>query len=273
MATLAGHSLPAAVAPWWDHTYVTSDQGHVWPCWGRAAGGAEICSGFGDTAFADCLSQPSSQAGLRYGVTGVCHQTANRILFPAQQLVDRAKGYNVSVFQYGTYGRGTWAELERCANLRGGTPQPTLGNPGAQMSKPSRLLTLTIEALRDITAKTFGLPQLPTEDQVRRAEFRAIWETQLGKDFAPDQREAVSEIQAKMREELDELRKVLDEGHLSRVTFLDASTGIVDVTLDRCEDLLGREKFQRLFGGSAREAARTLVDPVVFFAQEAAARR
>src|ERR1700738_4941091 len=82
MATLIGHSIPTL----WgaaDHTYVTCQGGYAWPGWGRSAGGSTICAGAGSSANANCISQPSSTAGLVYGITGVCHQTANRILWPA----------------------------------------------------------------------------------------------------------------------------------------------------------------------------------------------
>jgi hypothetical protein len=39
-----------------------------------------------------------------YGVTGVCHQTANRILYPARVTVSKAGGYWASSLAYGTYG-------------------------------------------------------------------------------------------------------------------------------------------------------------------------
>lgn len=124
--TLTGHAIRITALPFWDHTYVTSSNGHVWPCWGRGAGGAAICSGTGNTDKADCLSQPSSKAGIAYGTTGVCHQTANRILQPAGQMVSGARGYRLSVFRYGVYGMDAasgkhyvlpsfpWPELNTC---------------------------------------------------------------------------------------------------------------------------------------------------------------
>ena len=88
-----------------DHTYVRSDAGHVWPCWGRSANGRPICDGLAELDDADCLSRVNSDAGIRYGWTGVCHQTANRILYPSGATVDEAAGYLGSVFAWGTYGR------------------------------------------------------------------------------------------------------------------------------------------------------------------------
>lgn len=109
-----------------DHTYVISDAGHIWPCFGRGNGGIPICSGVGNIDEADCLSKPQSQAGIRYARTGLCYQASNRILYPAGQTVSAARGYQWFVFAYGTYGKDLqngffspqhhpWPELVACA--------------------------------------------------------------------------------------------------------------------------------------------------------------
>jgi len=93
------------------HTYVTSDQGDSWGCWGGSSGGTSICSGSGSVPRARCLAGPFGIAGIIYGVTGVCHQTANRILFPAGVTVYKAGGYWASLLVYGVYGTNTVAWL------------------------------------------------------------------------------------------------------------------------------------------------------------------
>ncbi|HET6879523.1 MAG TPA: hypothetical protein VFI31_05190, partial [Pirellulales bacterium] len=82
---LEGYAIAAAVVGrWGDHVYVTSSDGSVWPCWGRGDGGTALpgAAGYGEQSVADCISQQFSRAGIAYGLTGVCHQIANRILFP-----------------------------------------------------------------------------------------------------------------------------------------------------------------------------------------------
>jgi len=120
MGVLKGHAIKAQVLPG-DHTYVTSNTGQCWECFGRSSGGSQICQGNGNVAQADCLSRPKGRqsalwvyAGVVYGVTGVCHQAANRILFPAQELVFGATGFPGSVFAWGVYGKGHWPELWQC---------------------------------------------------------------------------------------------------------------------------------------------------------------
>lgn len=125
LGTLTGYSLPM-VGQMTDHTYVTSSNGHVWPCNGRFAGGQAICAGVGNVDQADCLALPNQSAGIRYGLDGLCHQMANRILFPAGQTVTRARGFRFSSTVFGAYGKSglvhysppsnPWPELMACAN-------------------------------------------------------------------------------------------------------------------------------------------------------------
>jgi hypothetical protein len=123
---LNGFALPAQVWPAADHTYVTSSHGHAWGCYGRSAGGILICSGLGNTDVADCLAQPNCEAGINYGINGLCHQMSNRILLPAQQFVSQAAYYRYSFSLFGAYGatrpggrrysptQNPWAELYNC---------------------------------------------------------------------------------------------------------------------------------------------------------------
>ena len=117
-AVLDGFAIPAAlVGQHWDHTYVGSSCGLLWGCFGRSSGGSSICSAPGSSILADCLSQVSSRAGIRYSITGVCHQASNRILYatrPQPATVRRCRGYQVSRFAYGEYGLGPWPERLSC---------------------------------------------------------------------------------------------------------------------------------------------------------------
>jgi len=111
-ALLRGHAIPAQLAPQYDHTYVTSEAGDAWGCHGRSSGGAEICTGTGDVSDARDLAGSDGEAGLRWGVTGLCHQMANRILWPAQRLVAAARGYSRWSIVFTAYGLGRWEELQ-----------------------------------------------------------------------------------------------------------------------------------------------------------------
>jgi len=138
--TLTGYSLPAQLINQADHTYVGSSSGLTWGCWGRSSGGTALsgAQNQGDETIADCISQVSSHAGIVYAVTGVCHQTANRILAPANVTVSSARGYGISRAFYGTYGLNIpvpgaipWPKkMQACLPPSGGTGGLGGGNPG-----------------------------------------------------------------------------------------------------------------------------------------------
>jgi hypothetical protein len=81
-----------------DHTYVMCGTGRkAWSCWGGKTGGTELRRGPGSTKRANAIAQQDERAGIMcYLINGVCHQAANRILYPAGILVTGARGYGVS---------------------------------------------------------------------------------------------------------------------------------------------------------------------------------
>ncbi|GAA0126311.1 hypothetical protein UT300019_22140 [Clostridium sp. CTA-19] len=89
-----------------EHTYVSSSDGKVWRCFGRNSGGRMIANHIGSSKQADIMSKPSetNETGIRYGIDGVCHQAANRILYFTSEVVDKAGGYSASRAMYGIYG-------------------------------------------------------------------------------------------------------------------------------------------------------------------------
>jgi hypothetical protein len=69
-----------------DHTYVECITGKEgWSCWGGKTGGREIVRGTGSTKQANVIATSNERAGITcYGINGVCHQAANRILWPTR---------------------------------------------------------------------------------------------------------------------------------------------------------------------------------------------
>lgn len=118
-----------------EHTWVTTFEpvelcppdaslGEYWYCWGichRTPPANEkarcLSSGEGSVTFALRTAAPNDQradAGLRYGIHGVCHQIANRILYATAIggqtpiTVEGARGFELSVAMFGLYGgKGT----------------------------------------------------------------------------------------------------------------------------------------------------------------------
>lgn len=131
-----------------DHTWVTSYDApfsctkggpppHYWYCWGacHAAGPGTtarlLSSAPADLGTAHCLCKPddavarpgrASVGGINlYGIQGVCHQLANRILFATTTspplTVTGARGYDDSRDVFGTYGKNVreWRHrVKRC---------------------------------------------------------------------------------------------------------------------------------------------------------------
>lgn len=104
-----------------DHTYVEYvPNGKTWGCHGRSLGGKVISSGAGCETNADCL-YGNDEASIKYLVTGVCHQIANRTLTSAEITVHKAKCYFLSSATYGEYGlyRANWLVRRNQCNIPG----------------------------------------------------------------------------------------------------------------------------------------------------------
>lgn len=130
IGTFDAYAVPMIGAPMVDHTYVVLDGSHRFACHGRTSGGAVVATGFGNVDLGVCLSGINGEAGVQYGKSGVCHQTANRILLPARADVFRARGARSSMFVWGAFGRKghrhyspqtfPWPELTSCVTVHGG---------------------------------------------------------------------------------------------------------------------------------------------------------
>jgi len=101
-----------------DHTYVVASDGTKWRCNGADSGGEQIIEKSTDIEIAHSIAGANGMAGIHYGVTGVCHQISNRILYPSDTTVKMVAGYFLSVATYGEYGVGedNWKELKISSN-------------------------------------------------------------------------------------------------------------------------------------------------------------
>ena len=108
MGTLIAYKYPTPLfLKLADHTYVECGTGaRGWSCWGGKTNGTAFHRGAGSTLQANAIAEPDERAGIScYLINGVCHQAANRILYPARILVTGARGYGVSEALFGPYGR------------------------------------------------------------------------------------------------------------------------------------------------------------------------
>lgn len=268
MPTLTGFALPVAlkILSWFaDHTYVQSDNGISWRCWGRDSGGTAICARSGDSTHANCISQPRSRAGIEYGKTGVCHQTANRILYPARVLVSEAKGYWLSSALYGTYGRNTaeWlSRLARCTAAAGGTPSggppditplsaggpPVEGgaDPAEQVFLES-VVALNLDFAKQHAFRMFTLESPRTDREVLGEELSLIVGYRLGPAALDTDVDALRSIQGDFLSQSDETGNLLMTVDGTPDTVSGILNNACDTAQRRFHKVLGTEVFRSLF--------------------------
>jgi len=119
VGVLEAFKKPVAIRPLskLDHTYVVGSDGTRWECNGADSGGKTIGNAFGDLSISHAIAGVDHKAGIVYGVTGVCHQMANRILSPSGITVKDAAGYFLSVASYQEFGIDelNWISLQENA--------------------------------------------------------------------------------------------------------------------------------------------------------------
>jgi hypothetical protein len=260
-ATLEGYAIPLMGWQRWDHTYVVSSCRLRWACWGRSNGGASVCAGIGSSIIADCLSQVNSQAGIRYGVTGVCHQTANRILFPASVTVWRARGYPRSVFLWGAMGRGPWPERVNRYSSPGGSASPSphgaSGGSGSQANPPKSQHDRSIAGIQEA-----GID----DEKVRLAELSALVELGLGRPLDRERFNALAAIQRDLRKSQEALADDLEKGKITPEAYLGMLDQTLTQTMHKSEELLGYDNFKAIFG-EPPQTSENLIDSEAFLRQ------
>jgi hypothetical protein len=272
MAALMGYA--AAFGGWRrvDHTYAASDDGYVWPCWGGTSGGNPICWGYGDSATAHCLAQPDFSAGIEYCVTGVCHQTANRILCPAGWgvIVSAARGFGLSCLFFGTYGVGPWPELRKCGIFR------SLSNPSPNGGPTGRVATHRggtgmvddgkwsefSQRIAEIHS-SLGPDDDRSSEELRHAELQALADAALERDYDQEKLRKVFALNDRFNAERERLAESLRVGAMTREQYLAEFAERSRRIAARCEDILGARDFEALFGIPASEAGE-IVDSEVF---------
>ncbi|ACB79856.1 hypothetical protein Mpop_1693 [Methylorubrum populi BJ001] len=262
-AVLCGRAMPAQNARQWDHTYVASSCGLRWGCFGRHQGGREICSGQGDSSIADCLSRPDSTTGLIYGVTGVCHQAANWILGPANVLVTRARGYALSVFTYGTYGKNRQhPSFSSCYGSNGGTDRPLDAGRTAGTYLAFRI---GAHGLKADPAASETDTMLDVYHPARVAELRALIEAAPGVRVSQKTFEGLLVIRGRLWEEQSHLAALLDQHQIDEDEFLAEMNRTQHAAMMECRSLLGND-FIRVFGEAGLEPEH-VIDRDIFLEQ------
>jgi hypothetical protein len=260
-ATLQGFAIP--LAPAMDHTYVASSCGLRWGCFGRDDNGAMICTGSESSRLANCLSQVDSRAGIIYGITGVCHQAANRILYPARLTVSLAGGFRHSVFVFGLYGSGWPEKLSGCLSPPGGGDRPPNASGGegssSEPKSPSSPTTTRLPNFNKSVAMTHD--PSPKDEKDRTAELAALVKLGLGKPLDDRTFGELALIQADMRNEQLKLQQRLIGREISPDEYLQLFHSAEVLEMMRCERLLGPEAFSKIFG---KDGLAPLIDRKTF---------
>jgi len=263
MAQLNGFAI---VISWLgaDHTYVTSSDGYVWPCWGRSSGGRMISSGNGSSAQANCLSQTDSHAGIIYGVTGVCHQTANRILWPSRTTVSSSSGYWASTLLYGVYGTMgvpqllEWeARKERCssvsgdrqiaaalpASIRAATEKAVAPQPAAEREFLDKIDTLYAPYVKTMTIAK--LTEMKPVDFLAK-ELDLIADYKLGADKNPEQISSLQHIQSDALKEKANLAMALNNRTINGEEYASKVNDLFGTMLNQFSKTIDRETYVKL---------------------------
>lgn len=262
MARLYGWSLNSFYGI--DHTYVTSSEGHIWNCWGRSSGGQVICSGETEAAHAECLSQKNSHAGLLYGLTGVCHQTANRILFPASCIVSAATNYWLTVFFYGTYGLSVvkfQSRIKKCLAAKDHLT-PRLDSHNSELTGEAAYLQginqLYAHALT--RQKQTGMSKERMVLHLLQNELKLTTAYRLGSEASTKVTNTLLKYQTELLREKDFYDRALMAKRLVPVRYAEKINEITNAAFKDINKSLGESRYQEMFG-IIPEAQ--LIDPAI----------
>ena len=240
-----------------DHTYVTSTDGMSWGCWADADGGREICRGPGDQRIADCLSQPWGTASIVYALTGVCHQTANRILRPSRQTVCQAQGYAASWALYGPYGHSAsasfldpvlfaWKSQEAICGVSDSDADPVWLAANARPDPYFEAVSAAHAAMGKAVQQNRATEQ-EAADEVSRAELDALVSNRIVTALAAAKLDSIARSR---RDMLAELQGPLQRGFPDRLSIADAAdraNRLVNDFLASAAQSLTADEFKSLF--------------------------
>jgi hypothetical protein len=258
-----------------DHTYVVSSCGYSWECFGQVSNGTQIAADFGNSFVAECLSLPRGTsivfgvpiyAGIHYGITGVCHQASNRILFPAgRALVSKARGYGASQAMFGRYGiggRAAWAQLPNCLSL----------DPNSTLS--ADMLAKTVESIASQNSRTrsdlhmMTNPNEPTapppeSEEDSYEEMVEFYNSRLGSDhLSHSQLASLFGIQSELRQRQSELVELLKQHEITKEKYMFEVNNALESSMRRNREVLGERDYTLAF--DEREGVLSPIDPAIF---------
>ncbi|MFL6198038.1 MAG: hypothetical protein ACJ76J_02575 [Thermoanaerobaculia bacterium] len=253
MATLYAWANPLSLWQGADHTWITNYPSpfqcpptpDYWYCWGicHPAGpgttARPLGSAQGDISFASCIctpNDPNAHGGIdRYGIEGVCHQLANRVLYATSPYgtpltVKGAHKYWLSHLLFGTYG----------TTLKDWAARKKKCQPG------------TIAAMGN--GDTEDPDSLLFEQMVRSSRGPAA--------AGEDPMAAIEALRAELLAEKAPLDAAVQAGTISGDEFANRVNELVSSYLPRIAEILGPNNCARIFEASPGETVQVL-DPEI----------
>lgn len=261
-----------------DHTYATSSDGNVWPCWGRSSGGEMIVGGhIGNSKQADFMSSPKSHAGLVYALNGVCHQTANRILYFTNETVHKAAGYWASTAMYGTYGGSCNSIIKLVTFIEWKKRIKKGKNISSDSIKANSASENEDKSMMEYLAKVKGLYELDM-DETKFAKFADendflaqeldfMADFKLGADKSEKDVEFLKDCQTSMLAEKDKLDMNLINNNITVEDYTNKVNKLMSDFLRESSSQLGKETHMKLFNITADDDIQ-IVDPSMISVDE-----
>jgi hypothetical protein len=245
-----------------DHTWVTTYEAashcpppqSYWFSWGGChdIGPGSPAKPLGaqaaDVAVARCICVPDvedyrplpdnpAHGGIDfYGISGVCHQLSNRILWAtgsggaAPLTVSDAMGYGVSRFLFGTYGSNATEWAARSLRCTTPAPAPPSPAPGTPVAAPMAM------AMAAAPARTLD------------ADLAAMIQERLGREVTRVKTARIQQIRARLLAAKTPLDRAVQSGEISPVQFANGVNDLVNQHLSQAAEVLTPEEYERLFG-------------------------
>jgi hypothetical protein len=193
---------------------------------------------------------PGCHAGIVYGVTGVCHQACNRVLWSSQQdsfwttPVAWPPSFSLSIFVYGAYGGAIEAATALAYSL------VALAQQAPEEAGAKNLSQAGLDAMGDTyrlirEALTAGAP-----DEARRQEVQKLVAAAGGINApAPRNLDGVFAADAKFSQLKTELDTQLLRAEVSHDEYANSVNRAFGQMLAELQNALPPETFKALFGG------------------------
>ena len=266
------YEIPGGLA---DHTYVKCSTGRAdWCCFGGKTGGSPLRHGNGSTRRADSIAGSRENGNLNcYLINGVCHQAANRILFPAGITVSGASGYNVSRSLFGTYGRTNGlfgsckSPFNQYSGVVGDLPECVPGVMEAADMSYSQGRELVGPAISqtgqdDIQGEIELYEQANWEwsEELGIKLFTHMIESHLGGGVAENLKNQLTRVRAATERKRVEIEEALHKEELDFKEFAGAFDKLTLTFQRRTAEVLTTDQYVKLFGLEPEHTI-TLADP------------